>query len=191
MLGPVWALHYASQAPLEKCHNGIVGRLFIALLAYTGPIARTLARYRYRTVSQTGVALDRPRQQPVIDWRRRTLRLAYWNEGWTTRDTMLQRIGALYARIGRPALTEAGWNDFDLVVAPDRWTRIHLKTADEEHEGGCLKTHVAARVRLSALTRMGLGLCAVTTIATLALGYTTVACGLGALAAGAALGAKQ
>src|SRR5207245_2803314 len=49
---PLWATYYALKAPLEKCHKGLMSRLLISWLAYTGPIARTLARYRYRLSAQ-------------------------------------------------------------------------------------------------------------------------------------------
>ena len=62
----------------------------------------------------------------------------------------------LFARNGHRRWSIAGWNDYDLEVRPDPWTRIELKTADEEHEGAKLKNHVVARVRLSRKSRVGL-----------------------------------
>src|SRR5713101_3895040 len=47
-LSPLWALYYAAKAPLEKCHRGLIARMLIAWLAYTGPMSRTIARYRWR-----------------------------------------------------------------------------------------------------------------------------------------------
>jgi glycosyltransferase involved in cell wall biosynthesis len=68
-MGPLWALYYAAKSPIEKCHDGLLARLFIAALAYTGPISRTLARYRQRrTACRPGLFELPPRQRPVIDW---------------------------------------------------------------------------------------------------------------------------
>ena len=52
-LGPIWALYYAWQAPLEKCHDSLGSRLFVAFLAWSGPMVRTWTRWktRMRTIS--------------------------------------------------------------------------------------------------------------------------------------------
>ena len=156
-LGPVWALYYAWHAPLEKAHRSFTSRMLIAILAYTGPMRRTLTRYRTRLKMigrKTSEAA--PRQLPQISLSRRELRLAYWNEQSVTRDALLDRMMKLFARDGHPALVDRGWNDYDLELRPDPWTRVEFKTADEEHEGGKLKNHIVARVRLSRQSRIGL-----------------------------------
>jgi hypothetical protein len=182
---PAWAIFYAARAPLEKCHRGLHSRMLVALLAWTAPLARTIARYKYRRTARQARIFDLPpRQRPTINWKRRVVGLAYWNEKWTTRDAMLERLGRLFSRTGHPAVSDPGWNEYDLTVAPDRWTRIEIRTADEEHEGGRLKNHVAARVRLSRVAKMGLAsvvggalIAAATGWATLAVGFTIVAAG--------------
>ena len=57
-----------------------------------------------------------------------------------------------------PVRVDSGWNDYDLEIQPDSWTRVRIKTADEEHEGGKCKTVIQAQVRLSALSKVLLGL---------------------------------
>ena len=156
-LGPVWALYYAWHAPLEKAHRRFTSRMLIAILAYTGPMCRTLTRYRMglkmlgRKTSEIA-----PRQLPQVNLSRRELRLAYWNEQYVTRDVLLDRMMKLFARDGHPALVDRGWNDYDLELRLDPWTRVELKTADEEHEGMKLKNHIVARARLSRKSRIGL-----------------------------------
>lgn len=156
-LGPVWALYYAWHAPLEKAHRSFSSRMLIAMLAYSGPMRRTLTRYRTR-LKMLGRKTSQaaPRQLPQLNLSRRELRLAYWNEQYVTRDALLDRMMKLFARDGHPALVDRGWNDYDLELRPDPWTRVELKTADEEHEGAKLKNHVVARVRLSRKSRIGL-----------------------------------
>ena len=67
-------------------------------------------------------------------------------------DKMLK----LFARTGCGAIVDAGWNDYDLEVRPNPWTRIELKTADEEHEAGKVTNHVLARVKFTRISTMAL-----------------------------------
>ena len=79
-LGPIWALYYAWHAPLEKSHESFAARLLIAYLAYTGPMVRTMTRYKTRAKALTGLSgADGVRQRPSINWFKRTVRLDYWN----------------------------------------------------------------------------------------------------------------
>ena len=191
-LGPVWALYYAWHAPLEKCHDSLKARLLIAYLAYTGPMVRTMTRYRTRAKGGAdNSATDKVRQRPQISWFGRSIRLSYWNEDYTTRDSLLDRTAKLFARTGHPAVADSGWNDFDLEVRPNAWTRIELKTADEEHSGSRIKTLVEARIRPTRMTMYALAVGAVCAGAVaiaslpeiaLALGALTIAGGICALA---------
>ncbi len=72
-------------------------------------------------------------------------------------------------------------------VRPDPWTRLHFKTADEEHEGARLKNHVAVRVRLSRLTLVGLATAAGATVLCAAMGLTLMAAVLTALTMASAM----
>jgi hypothetical protein len=180
-VGVLWAFYYAANAPLERCHRSLRALALIAWLAYTGPISRTIARYRYRRNSRGRDALEtRPRQRPTIQWLRRTMRLAYWNEVWTTRESLLEHIGRLHAKVGRPALPETGWSDADLVIEPGALTRVEIKTADEEHSGNRMKNHVAIRTRLTPIARAVIGLGAIGAIATAGFGLYLEACALAA-----------
>jgi GT2 family glycosyltransferase len=184
-LGPVWALYYAWQAPLEKCHNGFVARMLIAWLAYTGPISRTIARYRYRRNNRGSDQLETAaRQRPTLDWRSRSIRLAYWSESWIPRDGLLERIARHHAVVGRPTTVEQGWRDADLALEPGALTRVEIKTADEEHSGGRLKNHVAIRARLAGLTRAGLALSVGAAAGAAILGDGAAAAAFGIVAAG-------
>src|SRR5260370_30255426 len=156
-LGPIWALYYAWHAPLEKFHDSFIARMLIAYLAYTGPMVRTMTRYKTRANAQTGRgAAESVRQRPSIDWLGRAVRLSYWNEEYVPRDRILERMQKLFARSGHAASADAGWNDYDLEVRPNPWTRIEIKTADEEHGGNKLKNHVLARVKLTPACKLAL-----------------------------------
>lgn len=184
-LGPLWAIYYAANAPLEKSHRGFVARTLIAYLAFSGPIIRTIARYRYRKNADRQNVLDTPpRQGPSIDLMRRSLRLAYWNEAWTTRDQLLERTSRLLAQSGRPATPEPGWSDADLVLEPGALTRIEIKTADEEHSGNRMKNHVAIRARLHGTTWVGITGAILTTAAAAAFGIPDIAIACAMVAGG-------
>jgi O-antigen biosynthesis protein len=185
--GPLWALYYAWRVKIEPCHDGFFSRLFVALLAWTGPLERTWARWRYRA-SARHAALDLPaRQRPSVSWLRRTVSLAYWNEQYIVREALLDKLGRLFARMGYPAVADQGWRGIDLALNPDRWVRIELKTADEEHPGAKVKTMIAARIHMSALTRTGLVFGAIAATAAAALGAAGAAMLFAALTAGGAL----
>ena len=158
MAGPLWAAHYAIRAPLEKCHRGVSSRLVIAWLAYGGSIARAMARYRWRFRGRKRAVFDNsPRQQPIIDWTERSIRLSYWNSAYTSRESLIENLRKLFRASGRPVVTANGWNDYDLRVEANPWTRIQLRTAEEELGGLELKTNIAARLRLSLGASAGLG----------------------------------
>lgn len=160
LLGPIWALHYARRAQIEKCHDGVFSRMVVAYLAWTGPLVRAIARYR-----APARACAVPERAPggghgaSISWLTRSFRLAYWSESWVTRDRLLERTAACLSRSGHPAIADSGWKDFDLEVMPRLCTRVQLRSADEGHAGGRVKTLVQARVRLSlfAMAVLGLG----------------------------------
>ncbi|MGH7837894.1 MAG: glycosyltransferase family 2 protein, partial [Candidatus Binataceae bacterium] len=188
VLGPLWALYYAAKAPLEKCHRGVRARALIAWLAYTGPISRTLARYRFRKNSRHPATVDSaPRQRPTVAWTRRSVRLAYWNEAWTTRDGLLERINRLQAKIGHPAVPDLGWSDADLTLEPGALTRVEIKTADEEHSGNRIKNHVAIRARLMPVTRAALVTSTVVAAFAAVIGCYAAAIALATVAVGLAL----
>jgi hypothetical protein len=174
-------MYYGWQAPLEKCHDSLGSRLFVAFLAWSGPMVRTWTRWktRMRTVSLGDEV--RPRQLPVLRVFGRSLHLSYWNEAWTTRESLLERLARRFSRAGLAVTQDPGWNDYDLEVRPDPWTRLHFKTADEEHEGARLKNHVAVRVRLSRLTLMGIAILAGATALCAAMGLSLMAAVLTAL----------
>ncbi|HVN63505.1 MAG TPA: glycosyltransferase, partial [Candidatus Binataceae bacterium] len=152
-MGPIWALYYAWHAPLERCHDGFLARLMIAYLAYTGPMSRAISRYKTRVNAMTDTPVaEKIRQRPAIFAQSREVRLAYWNEQYKSRDQLLERMLKLFARMGQPAVINHGWNDFDLELRPNLWTRVEIRTADEEHSGLRLKNHVSGRIRLTRVT---------------------------------------
>lgn len=184
-LGPIWALYYAWKAPLEKCHDSLSSRLMVALLAFTGPMFRTITRYRYRLAGAFagGGVEPMPRQRPVIALAKRALKLSYWSETGVTRDSIIDRLVRLFTRAGMPVRVDSGWNDYDLEVQPNSWTRIRIKTADEEHEGGKYKTLVQAQVRFSILSKTMVGLSAAAVVVTALLGSLSMLLTVGGLLA--------
>jgi hypothetical protein len=192
-LGPIWALYYAWHAPLEKCHESILARLLIAYLAYTGTMSRTITRYRTRAKALAeGAAPNATRQRPSIDWAGRKLRLEYWNEGYITRDSLLDSACKLFSHTGHPVVVDPGWNDFDVEVRSNPWTRLELKTADEEHGGMKIKTIVVARVKVAGIVKLATAATVAGAVIAGLAGLPEIALGLGALTiAGAICAAGQ
>jgi len=181
-LGPIWALYYAWHAPIEKCHLSFTARMLVAYLAYTGPVVRTITRYKTLAKAQKNFRAETAvRQRPTIEWLKRTVKLAYWNETWTPRDVLLDRLTKFFAKSGHPSIIEAGWKDYDLELRPSPFTIVEIKTADEEHEAGKLKNHVAARVRMSWLSATAIAIGATSAIATAMLALPILATGLSGL----------
>ncbi len=156
-LGPIWALYYAFNAQIEKCHDRFGSRLLVAFLAYTGPMFRTFTRYKFRLAGREALE-GAPRQRPSIQITRRALKLAYWSEDGMPRDSLIDRLVRTFTRAAIPVRVDSGWNDYDLELRPDPWTRVNIKTADEEHERGRIKTVVQAQVRFSLLAKALFGL---------------------------------
>jgi O-antigen biosynthesis protein len=181
-LGPIWALYYSWHAPLEKCHRSFSSRLLIAYLSFTGPMVRTTTRYKTRAAAiMKKENAEMVRQRPTINWLKRSVNLAYWNEDYTLRESLLDRMLKLFARVSHPVAIDQGWNDFDAELRPNVWTRIELKTADEEHGGSRVTNRVTARVRLSKLSHYALGAGATLVAAATLAGVPELALGIAAL----------
>ncbi len=181
-LGPIWALYYAWHAPIEKSHISFSARMLVAYLAYTGPVIRTITRYKTMAKAQKNLGAETAvRQRPTIQWLKRTVKLAYWNEDWTPRDVLLDRLSKFFAKSGHPSMIESGWKDYDLEVRPSPFTTVEIKTADEEHEQGKLKNHVAAHIRMSRLSATALAVGATSAIVTTALSMHLLSIGLSGL----------
>jgi glycosyltransferase involved in cell wall biosynthesis len=181
-LGPIWALYYAWHAPIEKSHVSFSARMLVAYLAYTGPVIRTTTRYKTLAKAQKNLGAETAvRQRPTIQWLKRTVKLAYWNEDWTPRDVLLDRLSRFFAKSGHPSMIESGWKDYDLEVRPSPFATVEIKTADEEHEQGKLKNHVAAHIRMSRLSAMALAIGATSAIVTAVLSIPILAIGLSGL----------
>ncbi len=192
LLGVLWALFYAWNAPIEKCHDRFSSRLLVAYLAYAGPIVRACARYKHR-LAALARRIENPqvRQRPQINWLRRAIRLSYWNEQYITRERILDRTLKYFIRSGHPAIVDRGWNDYDVELRSDPWTRIELRTADEEHGGMKIRSLVEARIRLGRPVGGGLLAGAAGAAVVALLGFPQTALALGALTAAAAFSAAS
>ncbi len=189
-LGPAWAAYYARRAPLEKCHEGWFSRMLVAWLAYSGPMVRAMTRYKLRLRQATGTGwfgAAAPRQRPQIRLLSRSIGLSYWNEAYTTRDSLLGKLQKLLGRAGYPTITDPGWNDFDLEVRPGPLVKIEVKTAEEEHGGMKLRTLVLMRARMSRLSLLAIvtGLIGTGAVAVLAMDKMALIIGMLTVAAAA------
>ena len=61
--------------------------------------------------------------------------LNYWNEKSIERFTFLEALLELLDRDQWQARTDSGWDEFDLTIYGDRFTRVDVKTVAENHGG--------------------------------------------------------
>jgi hypothetical protein len=61
--------------------------------------------------------------------------LNYWNEKSIERLTFLDALLELLDRDQWQARTDSGWDEFDLTIYGDRFTRVDVKTVAENHGG--------------------------------------------------------
>ena len=87
----------------------------------------------------------------------------------------------LFARSGYGPIVDPGWNDYDLELRPNPWTRIELKTADEEHEAGKVTNRVLVRIKSTRITKIALAAGTLSAGFAAIAGLPEIALGLGAL----------
>jgi hypothetical protein len=66
-------------------------------------------------------------------------------------------------------------------VRPNPWTRIELKTADEEHEAGKVTNRVLVRIKSTRITKLALAAGVISAAVAAIAGLPEIALGLGAL----------
>jgi glycosyltransferase involved in cell wall biosynthesis len=122
----------------------------IALLFLLQPIVRGWPRYAYR--------LKRPETPPTARTTVRDLAqqyskvrslytVSYWNDQGTERIAFLHQLLALLDRDQWQATTDSGWDEFDVTIHGDRFTKVVVHTVSENHGGNqrLLRARLCAR----------------------------------------------
>ncbi len=136
-------------------------RSLVAALYLLQPIVRGWPRYARGLATEKAVPRDgRSRILALArSYRLKGLEVsaAYWNDEGVERFTFLDRILGLLDRDRWPVRVDSGWDEFDLEIHGDRFTKVSLRTVAEDHGGnkrlirGKLRAQFTLFARLSIL----------------------------------------
>jgi GT2 family glycosyltransferase len=148
----------ALQADLPKKNNRLWLRPLVALLFCLQPIVRGYARYQGRlsqgprpleshesldTLSLAGQKADSKERQ-------------YWVASGLPRLQFVTLVANRLKDKGWQFKSDTGWNDYDLEVVGDRWSRVQVATAAELYPEGKQSFRCRLRQRWSLLARLTL-----------------------------------
>jgi GT2 family glycosyltransferase len=149
----------AAQARLSRSHDGFVSRCVVAGLSYLQPLVRSGRRYKTRLFCP----LDRRGgPEPAADGAPLPLSgqrtLGYWTEDWKERTELLRIAATALAEARWGVAYDSGWEKWDLELHAHPWSRVEVRTVQEEHGGGKRLIRLTVRLRAShtALT-LGIG----------------------------------
>lgn len=125
-------------------------RLVIAGLYLLQPIVRGWPRYAGRIAK---VETPRTARDAILQHAKEYGRVhseittEYWNEKGVERLDFLQRLIELLDRYRWQAHTDSGWDEFDVMIYGDRFSKVTVKTVCENHGG--MKRLLRVRLRAS------------------------------------------
>jgi glycosyltransferase involved in cell wall biosynthesis len=163
----LYAARAAHQVELPLAQRRLWSRPLVALLYLLQPIVRGWPRYASRMqISETPpTARAAVRERAALIGSVRTKMTAqYWNEEGIERFAFLQKLLEVLDQHKWQAHTDSGWDEFDVVIYGDRFSKVTVKTVCENHGG--MKRLLRARLRAS---RTLLGKAALVTVSGLLL----------------------
>jgi len=122
----------ALQADLPKKQRHFFSRPLIAALFFLQPIVRGWARYK----TQLRLRL-KPSREPASAEPQWALgadlpdQLCFWSKNGVDRYTFISRVLAKLDAADCQTALDSGWNDYDLELIRNRWTRLRLVTVNE------------------------------------------------------------
>ena len=121
-------------------------RPLVAALFLLQPIVRGWARYRERLRPQ-----NTPSPQPSLESQALVHNKApldeacYWSENRVDRVQFVADLLKRLDEMGWPNKSDIGWSEFDIELFGNRWNRVQLTTASEDHHQG--RSLLRARLR--------------------------------------------
>jgi len=182
------AVATAWRARLDPRYDTVSSRILVSVLTYLGPLLRSWERYRTRlegTATVERVHFDAASQRPRVDWRRRSVTLAFWSEAGVEKEQLLQAVIDFLKPRKFQIAVDQGWSEWDIEIHRGLWARAKLLVAVENHGSEKRVLRVRAAAYPSFLARTALGGLAVG-VAAIALFEPASGVVLGALAASAA-----
>jgi glycosyltransferase involved in cell wall biosynthesis len=128
----------AIQAQLPKKKKRFWSRPLVGLLFFLQPLVRGAARYRGRlTLRSTPLAASK--RIELLDAKyqgRRFDYVNYWAAQWVNRIDFVTRTLQQLDTQGWQNKTDSGWDNFDIEIAGNRWSRLQLTTVSETYDDG-------------------------------------------------------
>jgi glycosyltransferase involved in cell wall biosynthesis len=128
----------AQKAEIEPAHRHRWSRPLITWLYLVQPIVRGWPRYAQRLRSgETSAQARAAAKSAALPYDKITdpHTVHYWNEKGIERFAFLDRLTALLDRDGWQAVTDSGWDEFDVTLYGDRFTKTVIRTVAENHGG--------------------------------------------------------
>jgi GT2 family glycosyltransferase len=154
------ALATAWRARLDPRYDDWRSRLLVAGLTYVGPLTRSWQRYRMRLEGARAVervVFAAASQTPRVDWRTRTVALAFWSESGTEKEALLTGVIDFLTPRRYQVAIDQGWSEWDIEVHRGLWARAKLMVAVENHGSARRVLRVRSKVHPSFLARIGAG----------------------------------
>jgi glycosyltransferase involved in cell wall biosynthesis len=125
-------------------------RLLIAAMYMAQPVERAFARYRMRFQTiriPQGLRTLRQAWEARAGRLLRRRELDLWSETSVGRERLLEGLVELAKKNRWNVRVDPGWEPLDITFYGDRWCKINLTTATDNHGGGRLLTRVRLRLR--------------------------------------------
>jgi glycosyltransferase involved in cell wall biosynthesis len=132
------AIGAACRVQLAPRHQRIWSRPLIALLYLLQPVVRAWPRYGRRLRRQETPMKARATVRALAAQHRPAgscCTVNYWNERGIERFTFLEKLIELLDRDRWQARPDSGWDEFDVTIYGDRFSKVVIKTVSENHGG--------------------------------------------------------
>ncbi len=145
----------AVQAQVARKYDSPKVRATVAALCYLQPLVRSWARYQTRYFS--GQLHSPPLPDANVDFKavakESASEVEYWGTGCPERTDLLQAAMQKIGHLKWGYAIDTGWSERDLEVFVDPWTRVEVRTVQEELGGGKRVVRARFQIGFSRLTK--------------------------------------
>lgn len=149
------AIGAALRVRLQPRHDRFWSRPLVAILYLLQPIVRGWPRYARRLGRRETPIKARDAIRALAHQYKHTgstFTVNYWNEAGIERFAFLEKLLELLDRDRWQARPDSGWDEFDVTVYGDRFSKVAIKTVSENHGGNkrLLRGHLTTAWSLRA-----------------------------------------